>query len=191
MSDDPALERALDLLVFAPVGLLLAARDLTPELARRGRQQLGSRLALAKVVGQFSVDRAQKEAARIVERVRAETGRVLAQTGRSGPAGTTPGSRPGSRATAAAPGDEGPPVTAAAMADGDGGQAGVPSAPGSAQLAIPGYDSLSASQVIERLSGLSPAELDEIRAYEVAGRGRRTILTRIDQLQSGTAPGWP
>ena len=186
MSDDPALERALDLLVFAPVGLLLAARDLTPELARRGRQQLGSRLALAKVVGQFSVDRAQKEATRLVERARAETGRVLVEMGLSGRPDATAEAETGVTAPVAA--DDGFPTGADAIR-GDG--AAVPSAPGSTQLAIPGYDSLSASQVIERLSGLSPAELDEIRAYELGGRGRRTILNRIDQLQSGAPPGWP
>jgi hypothetical protein len=52
-------------------------------------------------------------------------------------------------------------------------------------LAIPGYDSLSASQVVSRLAGLAPDELEAVRAYEAASRGRRTILTKISQLQTG------
>ena len=52
-------------------------------------------------------------------------------------------------------------------------------------LAIPDYDSLSASQVLPRLSGLAPSELEGVRAYETAHRGRKTILTRVTQLQSG------
>ena len=35
-----------------------------------------------------------------------------------------------------------------------------------ADLAIPDYDSLSASQVVPRLAGLSPAELDAVQRYE-------------------------
>ena len=54
-------------------------------------------------------------------------------------------------------------------------------------LAIPGYDSLSASQVVQRLTGLSRPELEAVHAYEEAGRGRKTILTRVAQLQA--APG--
>ena len=53
-------------------------------------------------------------------------------------------------------------------------------------LAIPGYDSLSASQVVPRLSGLEAGELDAVRAYEAAGRGRKTILNKIAQLQAKT-----
>ena len=52
-------------------------------------------------------------------------------------------------------------------------------------LAIPGYDALSASQVVQRLAGLSPEELEDVRAYELNTRGRRTILNKVAQLQSG------
>jgi hypothetical protein len=50
-------------------------------------------------------------------------------------------------------------------------------------LAIPDYDSLAASQVVPRLAGLTGDELESVRAYESAHRGRTTILTRIAQLQ--------
>jgi hypothetical protein len=51
-------------------------------------------------------------------------------------------------------------------------------------LPIPGYDTLSASQVVERLAGLTSAELDAVRAYEGAHRNRRTILGKIDQISA-------
>jgi hypothetical protein len=51
-------------------------------------------------------------------------------------------------------------------------------------LAIPGYASLSASQVVQRLAGLSDEELEAVGAYEASNRGRRTILARVTQLQS-------
>jgi hypothetical protein len=49
-------------------------------------------------------------------------------------------------------------------------------------LPIEGYDALAASQVVARLAGLSPAELERVERYEAAHRGRRTILHRIAQL---------
>jgi hypothetical protein len=59
---------------------------------------------------------------------------------------------------------------------------GAPPAVPCAELPIPGYDALSASQVVERLIGLAPAELNVVRDYETAHRNRRTILGKIDQL---------
>ncbi len=53
-------------------------------------------------------------------------------------------------------------------------------------LAIPDYDELSASQVVDRLEGLPRGELDAIRAYETTHRARNTVLGKIDQL---TRPG--
>jgi len=51
-------------------------------------------------------------------------------------------------------------------------------------LPIPGYNSLSASQVVERLAGLSAGELEAVRSYEASNRKRRTILGKIDQISA-------
>jgi hypothetical protein len=52
-------------------------------------------------------------------------------------------------------------------------------------LPITDYDSLSASQVVNRLQGLATGDLDAVRAYEAATRARKTILNRITQIQKG------
>ena len=57
-----------------------------------------------------------------------------------------------------------------------------PAAAASADLPIQEYDGLSASQVVSRLSGLTPEELRAIRSYEEGSRGRRTVLVAIDRL---------
>ena len=51
-------------------------------------------------------------------------------------------------------------------------------------LPIPGYDQLAASQVIARLPGLTPSELDRIEVHEAAHRNRRTVLAKISQLRA-------
>lgn len=57
--------------------------------------------------------------------------------------------------------------------------------PVESELPIQDYDSLAASQVVPRLATLSPDELQVVRAYEQATRGRQTILHRVAQLLAG------
>jgi hypothetical protein len=87
-------------------------------------------------------------------------------------AGTTPTGGPTRTGTTLT---TSPPVTAAAFAHN-----GATSA--SDDLPIPGYDALSASQVVERLIGLTAGELEVVRTYETTHRNRRTILGKIEQL---------
>ena len=60
-----------------------------------------------------------------------------------------------------------------------------------AEFPIPGYDSLTVGQILPRLSDLDADELAQVRAREVEGRARGTILDRIDRLaaKSGTGAG--
>lgn len=49
-------------------------------------------------------------------------------------------------------------------------------------LPIDDYESLAASHVVDRLPTLTPDELRVVESFEIANRGRRTILGRIEQL---------
>jgi hypothetical protein len=86
------------------------------------------------------------------------------------------------------PADRGPAVTepAALLGSDTTAEAIVTSVrtPAEAELAIPAYNSLAASQVVSRLEGLTAAELEAVRRYEEAHRGRRTVLGKIALLQS-------
>jgi hypothetical protein len=55
-------------------------------------------------------------------------------------------------------------------------------APPAGALALEGYESLAASQVVARLDRLTHTELEQIREFELANRGRRTILGKVEQL---------
>lgn len=167
-------EVALDLLVYAPLGLALEARSLLPSLVERGRNQV----TMAKMVGQFAVQQGQAEAAKRVgplqeqvEGVLADLG-LVARPGAPAPSASSPPPEPAAPAPVveAAPEPEAAPSTGPALDPSD--------------LAIPDYDSLAASQVVPRLRALSADELEAVRAYESAGRGRKTILNRIGQLQA-------
>ena len=183
-ADKSPIEQALELLVYAPLGLALTARDELPSLIDRGRQQVASQTTLARMMGQFAVKEAEKQLRQRLDRL-AERGPEAAAP--RDPAGDGDGasaagpSGGGSDATPATEGAPGRQPKAASDPGTANGQARRLEAP---DLAIPGYDSLSASQVVQRLSGLSGPELAEVRAYEDATRGRRTILTKIAQLEA-------
>jgi len=54
-------------------------------------------------------------------------------------------------------------------------------------LALADYDHLPATAVVAKLDGLESDELDAIEAYERSGRGRRTVLGKIERLREEPA----
>jgi ferritin-like metal-binding protein YciE len=56
-------------------------------------------------------------------------------------------------------------------------------------LAIIGYDRLNATEIAEKLTGLSQIDLAKIDSYERRGASRKTILDRVDSLREGEP--WP
>jgi hypothetical protein len=171
-------DAALDLFVFAPLGMVMTAAEELPKLAAKGRAQVDGQLTAARMVGQFAVAQGRKR----VERRWGQAGRPTSANGaRSGGEPPDSGRRPVQDltydemlGTVPDEGDVGPAFESTPPSS------PLPSANG---LAIPGYDSLSASQVVQRLAGLSSEELAAVGEYESAHRGRRTVLTRVGQLQ--------
>ncbi|HEX2381104.1 MAG TPA: hypothetical protein VHI95_00590 [Acidimicrobiales bacterium] len=152
------IDQVVDLFFFAPLGLLMNAEEVVPQLAERGRKQV----TLARMMGKYTVKKGRARAENVLVRLQ-----HLADSQ----------ARPTS-ATASANGERLAPATTSAplVPPQHNGEV-------AATLAIPDYDSLSASQVVPRLESLSAGELDAVRAYESSHRGRKTILNKIDQLK--------
>jgi hypothetical protein len=168
-SDDQRgpLEQLVDLAVFAPIGLLMSLDEVVPQLVEKGHQHV----QVARFFGRMAVRTGTEEA-----RKRFGQGRPGRSPGEGGTARVVPlravpapvpeagaASAPAAPSAPSAPAEPPPPATA---------------------LGIPDYDVLSASQVVPRLPGLSADELDAVRRYEAAHRGRKTILAKIAQLQA-------
>lgn len=153
------LEQAVDLFFYAPLGLLLNAEEIVPQLAERGRQQV----VMAKMFGRFAVKQGQAEAEKALTRLQ-----NLAASQTQAPSTKSSDMKPSTTQT---------PAQAPVTRPQHNGEV-------AATLAIPDYDSLSASQVVPRLESLSGGELAAVRAYEASNRGRKTILNKIDQLQA-------
>ena len=125
---------------------------------------------MARMVGKFAVSQGRSEAVKAAGKLQDHAAGVLGVVGDT----LAPAAPP---APAPAPAPAPTPKAAPAPERGAGGAVG--------DLAIPDYDGLSASQVVARLGGLALAELDAVRRYEGANRGRKTILSKVAQLQGG------
>lgn len=173
MADErPVHERLLDLALYVPVGIATAVVEELPSFAEKGRQRLKGQLEIARAIGKFTVAEAQRR-----------VGKATGATARPHAVGDelreTPerAVQPGARGVPREEEDESTSRPGAEAITGE-------TAPDVASLPIPGYDTLAASQVVQRLASLRPDELDAVRRYEESTRGRRTILHRIAQLSS-------
>jgi hypothetical protein len=198
---DP-VTRAVELFVYAPVGAGLFLLDEAPGFVEaaveRGRMTLDARITTARSTGELALAFGVPILRRKVE---ARVARLLGRepVPAAAPEAPTPpretpvvaAAAPEARPTEPRPTEPWapapPPAPKPSPTPSYAHAAPTNGAPSSADLPIPGYDELSASQVVERLVGLAPGELDAVHTYEAANRQRRTILGKIEQLAS--SPG--
>lgn len=218
--NDTPIERAVELLVYAPIGFAMFAKDTVPTFMKmfvaRGQTEVAQRRKTAetqagqyKTIGQMAVKyggpevRRQAEAAAGTVRKRAEDTLAAVTAVTTPPGSGTNGSAP----TASAPAATKPPARTASRTttsstrtsklktpktpvapnmEAGAGESAAPTTPSPRQdaLAIPDYDLLSATQVIDRLIGLARPDLLAVQAYETAHRARTTILGKIAQLSA-------
>jgi hypothetical protein len=198
-------DRLLELVVFGPAGLAVTIVEEFPRLVEKGRHRVEGQVHTARLVGQFAFQMGRRQIEETLAHLGrrpdaprspgtadddAHSGLPAEPVDASGTVAPAPGAGsakvvpPSDGATPTAGAEEAPveaPATQAVWVEG-----GVANGSGVASLlAIPGYDSLSASQVVQRLEGLSAEELEEVRDHEADHRQRRTILHRIEQLLTG------
>ena len=160
-----AVDKMFDAFIFAPAEALVTAAGDIEGVAERGRQRVAQQLANAKVIGQMAVTFGTQEISRRAKDLISRANGPSAQPSASE-----------SDQAAKAPSSEGASARTKTRAT------ETQSARGTVDHLIPGYDDLSASQVVRLLAGLTPEELEEVATHEGASRRRMTILNRIRQL---------
>lgn len=198
MSDeDKRLEQLLDLLVYAPLGLALEYRDLLPKLAERGRGQVAL-MRLAQKVASDSSGRADTS-----EQIRSTLLDTLdtlaAWFGADACGADRPSAEDSTQPTRAAADESAQPArtgtAATAEAAGDGlaqtDRAAAPTSPGQEEGAecstgsgepFPGYDQMTAREIIDALAGMSEPDLRAVASHEQRNRARSTVLNRVSRL---------
>lgn len=172
-------ERILDVVVFGPAGLALTAAEEFPKLVDKGRHHLEGQVRTARLVGQVAFQMGQRQISQLVSQRMSKPESATSNDPPPAPKVPhipTPPYVPPPAPTDVAPTDVAPAEMTESGSNGNGS---------SRPLAIPGYDSLSASQVVQRLAGLSRPELIDVRDHEQSHRHRRTILNRVEQLLAG------
>ncbi len=186
--------QTLDMLVYAPVGLVVTAVEDLPTLAARGRSALTQTFRNAHLIGQFTVSMGRRELdARLARRAGFAGSARPAHPPAVGEAGDAPAPGRPERGAGPRSGAQDAPRAADVLRPAEGlPEDAAGTEPTTVDLAIPGYDSLSASQVVRRLDGLGTRELEAVYRHESAGRHRRTILHRAQQLLGlEPTPGTP
>jgi hypothetical protein len=169
----PPARRALDLLIFAPIGVALTVVEDLPGLIAKGRQRFETDIRNARVVGEFVVHQGQREVMQRMDKMlQGEPSGSPEETTPAGATADAPAPAPAKAAAPAAPAAS--PKPAPDPADG-----------ALVEGALAGYDTLSASQVVRRLESLGPDELRAVHRHEASHRNRRTILNRAQQLLEG------
>ena len=200
MAENDAVDKALRLFVYAPLGVAAYLRDSAPSLltvfvARGQRESAGVRRAVEDRLGMTQPEPTPTPP---LQRVADGIGRLASQAG-SVVVGVA---RPVVDAATAAASSSSAPSNGEAMhwksADARG-KAGAATATedavatgttdpsdttGATDLPITEYDGLSATQIIDRLDGLSSRRVGMDPRDELADRACRTILATIDQLTS-------
>lgn len=178
-SSDPVCD-LLDMFVYAPIGAFLHGPETVDDLADKGRQDVAN----ARFIGKVVVDRSLREGRERLGGVAEEVGQrwldvVIAAARAAGAPFAQAEEDPSTGAE-----DVGARLRVVEdPVDADDHDT-VDGAPDADSLAIPGYDTLAASQVVPRLDDLGDDELAAVQDYERAHRGRMTILSRIAQLRA-------
>src|SRR3954449_11418865 len=68
------VDQALDLLLFAPLGLALTAAEELPKLIEKGRERATTQAGLYRLMGQFAVNEGQQRAERLIRQAQERLG---------------------------------------------------------------------------------------------------------------------
>jgi len=177
---DP-IEQAVELLLYAPVGLLYEYQNVVPQLVKRGKSQV----QLARLIGKMamdrqtggvdeSIERAVEGAIGIAAQAITDFGAAIGLAPTEDDAGhssaKTPAANDAIEADLASESKKSTtkPVTSKAVSEKKN------------QLPIARYDELKAKEIIPLLADLKPAQRERIAAHERSNRARKTILAKID-----------
>jgi hypothetical protein len=184
--------------VYAPIGLAISVSDEVPRLASKGRTRIETQLSTARVVGElaanYGIQRVDKQIKQVLsagldrylgfkypeqEQPKQDRGQESKTVSMDHGKADDPSGREVDNVKGLADDNDSPISKDDSSVNTERGS---DISIEERDLAIPGYDALSASQVVQRLDGLSAEELKAVREYEATHRARRTILNKASHL---------
>lgn len=170
--------KVLETGLFGAVGVIAEIQEVVPKTVEKGRAVLEPKLNLARIVGQFATEAAEKGFRGKADEMTSQIGQIISVL-----LGTNTVESASKVSTGVAP------VEGSVSSDSVETPKGVRSKPrsvpdSSATLPISGYRALSAQQVIARLESLNAAELGQIAEYERSHRNRSSVIASIEAMRS-------
>lgn len=168
-TDGNPAEQLIELLLYAPIGLLYEYQEILPKLVKRGKSQV----QIARIMGQMAVSRSQSDPARAVGDLATLASTIVAKvvTELGTQIGLAPDKAPAEgQAPSAEPGAVNDKVDAEPQ----------PAKP----LPVARYDELTAREIIPLLEDLTTDQRERVAAHERSNRKRKTVLAKLDRLAS-------
>lgn len=177
MADKPNEDVDLvDLFLYAPIGLLYEYQDVIPKLVKRGKSQVQVGMLLGKMAAAKGTKEAEKQAGDVITTIAALAARGITEFGQV--VGLAPPTDTGVGATGVTePGpdsNDAAPAELAPTADTEAAR--------QPRLPIAGYDDLTAREIIGLLEELSGPQRVRVKEHELANRGRKTVIAKLDAL---------
>ncbi len=183
------LENLREAVMYAPLGLLYEYEDVMPRLVRRGKSQV----QIAKLVGKAATGRPglEKNASEVANQVSDFLAKALLEAGEL--LGLTPDTKPETTDAASKPttAKAEPEPSSQAQQDSNVKKVAKPASKNPAKdtkkpaaLPIAGYDKLTAKEIIQLVGDLSATQRATIRKHERANRARKTVLAKLDRLDT-------
>ena len=167
----------LDVMLYAPIGFVYEYRNVLPKLVKKGRSQVQLGLFLGRMAASRGGAGAERATADALTTLATVAARGITEFGQA--VGLAP------------PEDDAPPIEVV-----DVDEVSPPpakkvvkkqvkeKAPSGPRLPIAGYDELTAREIIALLDDLTPAQRTRLRSHETTNRNRKTILAKLDRLES-------
>lgn len=178
----------LDVMVYAPVGFLYEYRKVMPQLVKKGRSQMQLGMFIGRMAASKGGAGAERAAADALTTMATIAARGITEFGQAvGLAPPDDEAPPFEVATSELPPPPAsPPKAKAAPAKKKASKkpakkAATPKAP---RLPIAGYEELTAREVVALVADLTPAQRARLRKHEETHRNRKTILAKLDRLES-------
>lgn len=158
--------------VYGAAGIFAEVQEACPKLVAKGRSSLEPKLGVARIIGKFAVQGAEKEIRKRTDLVVEELSDIIALLLGDGSSSPIPDS-------------DVPLIHQAGNRSDDLMVSNLSVANISADdLPIAGYETLSAQQVIKRISSLGLEELDLLEQFERSHRNRLSILKSVSAKKS-------
>ncbi len=198
---DEEISRLIDYLVYAPVGIITSVAEALPRAVETGRSVVESRTMVAKFIGKMAVDRASDKVMNQVDELRrqftASVSEILpdpwgdlakfvfGQNVGTPESDKDKSSTTGTTVDVSASDPDVEPHTINGVAGTSSTGVSSPETTltvNEIETIIPRYSTLSATQIVAKLSSLNVEQLGFILSFEEKNRGRRTIVAKAQRL---------